>query len=57
MLDLNQRKTLILGQWEDEDMLAEGISRLAVVISKMQDESYEHVSKPVATEGQAKDFW
>ncbi|EAT90668.2 hypothetical protein SNOG_02456 [Parastagonospora nodorum SN15] len=41
--------------WEDEDMLAEGISRLGAVISKMQDESYEHVSKPVATE--AKDYW
>lgn len=36
-------------------MLAEGISRLGAVISKMQDESYEHVSKPVATE--AKDYW
>ncbi|KAH5438886.1 hypothetical protein HBI32_021180 [Parastagonospora nodorum] len=41
--------------WEDEDMLAEGISRLGAVISKMQDESYEHVYKPVATE--AKDYW
>jgi hypothetical protein len=37
-------------------MLAEGISRLAVVIGKMQDESYEHVAKP-STEEQAKDFW
>jgi polyphosphate kinase len=44
-------------QWEDEDVLAEGISRLATVISKMQDESYEHVAKPVATEAQAKTFW
>jgi hypothetical protein len=38
-------------------MLAEGISRLAVVIGKMQDESYEHVAKPVSTEEQAKNFW
>lgn len=43
--------------WEDEDMLAEGISRLATVISKMLDDSYEHIDKPGATEGQAKDFW
>jgi hypothetical protein len=38
-------------------MLAKGISRLAVVISKMQDESYEHVAKPVGPEKEAKDFW
>jgi hypothetical protein len=38
-------------------MLAEGISRLATVINKMQDESYEHVAKPAATEAQAKSFW
>jgi hypothetical protein len=56
-VDVNQRNTLTFYQWEDEDMLAEGISRLAAVISKIQDESYEHVSKPVATEAQAKDFW
>jgi hypothetical protein len=56
-VDANQRNTLTFYQWEDEGALAEGISRLATVISKMQDESYEHVSKPIATEGQAKDFW
>ena len=49
--------TLIYAQWENEDMLAEGISRLATVISKMLDDSYEHVDKAGATEGQAKDFW
>jgi hypothetical protein len=38
-------------------MLAEGISRLAVVIRKMQGEANEPGAKPVATEGQAKAFW
>lgn len=38
-------------------MLAEGISRLAVVIRKMQGDSDKQSSTPVAAEGQAKDFW
>ena len=50
-------RILISAQWEDEDMLAEGVSRLATVISKMLDDSYEHVDKAGAIEGQAKDFW
>jgi len=47
----------MLRKWEDEDMLAEGISRLAVVIRKMQGETSEQVTKPAATKGQEKDFW
>jgi hypothetical protein len=44
-------------QWEDENMLAEGISRLAAVIRRMQADSNEGGAKPGATEGQAKNFW
>ncbi|KAH8708441.1 pyridoxal phosphate-dependent transferase [Phaeosphaeriaceae sp. PMI808] len=43
--------------WEDEDMLAEGISRLATLIRKMQKEANDDGSGPVATEGVAKEFW
>ncbi|KAF1914489.1 hypothetical protein BDU57DRAFT_519514 [Ampelomyces quisqualis] len=43
--------------WEDEDMLAEGISRLATVISKMQDGTCEQVARPGTTEASAKKFW
>jgi hypothetical protein len=39
-------------------MLAEGISRLAVVVRKMQQEEIEgSKSAPVAIESTAKDFW
>lgn len=39
-------------------MLAEGISRLAIVIRKMQQEEIEgNKAAPVATESTAKDFW
>jgi hypothetical protein len=38
-------------------MLAEGISRLAVIIRKMQGETNERDVKPIATEGLAKEFW
>jgi hypothetical protein len=38
-------------------MLAEGISRLAVVVRKMQGETAEQGSKPAAALEQAKDFW
>jgi hypothetical protein len=38
-------------------MLAEGISRLAVVIRKMQGEANKPNANSVATERQAKEFW
>jgi hypothetical protein len=39
-------------------MLAEGISRLAVVIRKMQQEEIEgSKTAPIAAESTAKDFW
>jgi hypothetical protein len=38
-------------------MLAEGISRLAVVIRNMQGDANEPGAKPVVSEGQAKAFW
>lgn len=44
-------------QWEDEDVLAEGISRLAAVIRKMLDEDNRATIMTSATEGLAKDFW
>ncbi|KAJ4373194.1 Valine--pyruvate aminotransferase [Neocucurbitaria cava] len=45
--------------WEDEEMLAEGIERLALVIRRMQDEEATGSSKHqvAAAEGDAKDFW
>ncbi|KAH7066832.1 pyridoxal phosphate-dependent transferase [Paraphoma chrysanthemicola] len=43
--------------WEDEDVLAEGISRLAAVIRRMQAASNNTGAKSAATEGQAKNFW
>lgn len=48
---------LIIQQWEDEDVLAEGISRLAVVIRKMLDEDHGATTMTSATPGTAKDFW
>jgi hypothetical protein len=38
-------------------MLAEGISRLAEVIRRMQGEENEPDANALATEGQAKEFW
>ncbi|CAI6336357.1 unnamed protein product [Periconia digitata] len=46
--------------WEDEDMLAEGMQRLARVIRKLQAEQDGHqqvTSDATATEDSAKDFW
>jgi hypothetical protein len=45
--------------WEDEDMLAEGIERLAHVIRTLQDEQAWNIqlSMQPATETSAKDFW
>lgn len=49
--------------WEDEDVLAEGISRLARVIRTLQSEQQDggaqaaQLSMRSAGEASAKDFW
>ncbi|KAF1844236.1 PLP-dependent transferase [Cucurbitaria berberidis CBS 394.84] len=45
--------------WEDEDMLAEGIERLAQVIRRMQNEETvgDSSAQPATAEGDAKDYW
>jgi hypothetical protein len=49
--------------WEDEDVLAEGIERLARVIRTLQREQQDggaqsaQSSMQHVTEGSAKDFW
>lgn len=49
--------------WEDEDVLGEGIKRLAQVIRALQREQQDGVAQSAqssmlrATEASAKDFW
>jgi hypothetical protein len=54
-----ERDIRVCFAYENEDMLAEGIERLALVIRSMQDEGEagNQTAQPTATEEGAKDFW
>lgn len=54
-----ERDIRVCFAYENEEMLAEGIARLAHVIRSMQDEGEDgsQAAQPTATEEGAKSFW
>jgi len=60
LLSLGRRLWLTSNQWEDEDMLAEGIERLGQVIRRMLDEevvSDDNAQLTPTTDADTKNFW
>jgi hypothetical protein len=57
---LVEEELLTLYQWEDEDMLAEGIERLATIITRMLHEETnggDPAQSATAPQEDAKDLW